>query len=158
MGLPSSAEGVLAGQSDASLLPAALPVALGATTLPALPWSPWPLILLPTDSSTFLATVPRVATATVGWHEAASGPGVGVSPGLSPLRPPCLSPWGEHPARLSGAQQPESPVEPRQPWALAGSGTPGHRQHLHPLALARGVPGLGCMGDNPRGHAGDSGG
>lgn len=98
MGLPSSAEGVLAGQSDASLLPAALPVALGAAMLPALPRSPWPLILLPADSSTFPATVPRVAAATVGWHEAVSGPGVGVSPGLSPLRPLCSSPWGEHPA------------------------------------------------------------
>lgn len=51
-GLPGSAERALAGRSDTSLLPAALPMAVRAAPSPALPRSPLPLILPPVEGST----------------------------------------------------------------------------------------------------------
>lgn len=90
----------------------------------ALPRFPRPLILLPAEGSAFLATVPVVRGVPRAWSP--------VPAGLVPM----------------GPQQPQSPgglsLSPRpQPWgspaaALAGSSTPGCRQHSCPLALAWG--------------------
>lgn len=76
--------------------PTGLPPACG----PALPRSPWPLVLSPAEGSTFLAVV-------------------GVSPGLGPLRPLCLSPCR---STQHGSVGPGSPSPPMDlPWSTGAA-------------------------------------